>query len=84
MASCGGMAGCSCRAVSGAGAPWQLLGEARWVISKRDSTRNADFTEQLLRTVRLFPGGSFMCWDYQNEIFSRFPVRGKLKKGFVV
>lgn len=46
--------------------------------------RNADFTEQLLPAVRLFPGGSFMCWDCQNEIFSQFPVRGKLKKGFVV
>lgn len=97
MGSCGGMAGCSCRAgpegraVSGepgrlcgrgAGTPWQLLGKARWVISKRESTRNADFTEQLLHAVRLFPGGSFICWDCRNEIFPQFPVRGKFKKGF--
>lgn len=63
-----------------AGEPLQLLGEPRWVISKRESTRNVDFTEQLLGAVRLFPGGSFTCWDCQNEIFSQFPVRGKLKK----
>lgn len=85
VGSCGGMGGCSCRAGRGsqggcAGAPWQLLGTARWEISKRESPRNADCTEQLLPALRLFPGGSFMCWDCQNEIFSQFPARGKLKK----
>lgn len=85
VASCGVMGGCSAgqdrggRAVSrepGAGTPWQLLGKARWVISKRESARNVDFTEQLLCAVRLFPGGNFMCWDCQNEI-SPFQVHGK-------
>lgn len=49
------------RAAVRAGAPWQLLGTARWEISKRESTRNAHSTEQLLPAVRLFPGGNFMC-----------------------
>lgn len=65
-----------------AGEPLQLLGKPRWAISKRESTKNVDFTEQLLGAVRLFPAGSFTCWDCQNEIFSQFPVHGKLKKKY--
>ena len=63
-----------------AGDPRQLLGPPGWAISERESIKSIDFTEQLLDAVRLFPAGSFTCWDCQNEIFSQFPVHGKLKK----
>lgn len=77
---CAGELGCRCwgrsrEAELWSGEPWQPW----WMIRKRESTKNVDFTQQLLGAVKLFPGGSFTCWDCPNEKFSQFPVRGKLK-----
>lgn len=70
----------SCAGLLGGWEPLQLPGKLRWATDKRESTENVDFTEQLLRAVRLFSAGSFTCWACRDKIFPCFPVHGKFKK----